>query len=310
MARYARLTTVSWTPEKEAEGVEQQASNRRQAVKMIDRAARDGSDLVCMPEIFAQRHLTGDDDWGEWAEPIPGPTTDAVGEACRRNNCYAAATTIEERDGRLYNAAALIDRTGDVAGVYHKMRPTRGELDRGITPGSDAPAFEADFGRVGFAICFDMNYPEVGQRLHENGARCVCWPSMYGAGRQLEWWAMEFGFYVVSSWRGQINSIIDMTGAPLARTGYQYPIASADVNFDRESFHHNRNMKQWDAIRDGYEAGVALNITHPEGKFTLASEMDDVTIEDIVEEFGLETWREYRRDALDRILDATPEAEA
>ena len=306
MARYARLTTVSWSPQKEGEDAEQQASNRRQAVEMIDRAAQDGSDLVCMPEIFAQRHLTSDD-YERWSEPIPGPTTGAVGEACRRNDCYAIATTIEQKDGRLYNAAALLDRAGEVVGVYHKMRPTQGELEKGITPGIDAPAFETDFGRVGIAICFDMNFPEVGRRLHENGARCVCWPSMYDAGRQLEHWAEQFGFYVVSSWGGQVNSIIDMTATPLVRTGYQYPIASADVNFDRECFHQDRNMKHWDAIRAKYGRGVSLNIPHPEGKFTLSSEMEDVTIEDIAEEFGLETWREYRRESLDSILAATPE---
>ncbi|MFW6156844.1 MAG: carbon-nitrogen hydrolase family protein [Armatimonadota bacterium] len=305
MARYARLTTVSWSPGKEAEGAEQQESNRRQAGEMIDRAARDGSDLVCMPEIFAQRHLPRGE-YPDRAEPIPGPTTDAVGEACRRNDCYSVACTLEERDGRVYNAAALIDRKGEVVGVYHKMRPTRGELDLGITPGSDAPAFETDFARVGFAICFDMNFPEVAQRLQENGARCVCWPSMYDAGRQLQFWAEEFGFYLMGSWGGQVNSIVDMTGRVLAQTGYQYPIASVDVNMDRECFHQDENRRHWDAIREKYGRGVSLNIPHPEGKFTLASEMDDVSIEDITEEFGLETWRDYRRDALDRILAATP----
>ena len=310
MARYARLTTVSWSPKKEAEGAEQQASNRRQAVEMIDRAAKDGSDLGCMPEIFAQRHLTSGDNWGDWAEPIPGPTTDAVGEACRRNNCYAVATTVEEHGGRLYNSAALVDRQGEVAGVYHKMRPTRGELDFGITPGSDAPVLATDFGPVGFAICVDMNFPEVGQRLHENGARCVLWPSMYEAGTQLEFWAEQFGFYVVSSWGGHVNSIIAMAGTPIVRTGYQYPIASADVNFDRECFHQDENRKQWEAIRAKYGRGVTLNIPHAEGKFTLGSEMADVTIERIAEEFGLETWRHYRRDSLDRILAATPSEQA
>lgn len=305
MARYARLTTVSWSPQKEAEGAEQLASNRRQAAEMIDRAALDGSDLVCMPEIFAQRHFSFPES-AEHAEPIPGPTTDAVGEACRRNDCYSVATTIEERDGRLYNSAALIDRRGEVVGVYHKMRPTRGELEAGIAPGSDAPAFETDVGPVGFAICFDMNFPEVGQRLHENGARVVCWPSMYQAGWQLNFWAQEFGFYLLSSWGGQVNEIIDMTGRSLAKTGYQYPIASADVNLDRECFHQDQNREKWDAIREKYGRGVALEIIHPEGKFTLASEMEDTSIEDIIEEFELETWRAYRRDALDKILAATP----
>ncbi len=54
---------------------------------------------------------------------------------------------------------------------------------------------------------------------------------------------------------------------------------------------------------------ISLNIPHPEGKFTLASEMDDVSIEDVTEEFSLETWREYRRDSLERIRAARPDPE-
>ena len=290
MARLARLTTVSWSPRLEEDDI--LGGNRRQACEMIDRAAQDGSDLICMPEIFAQRHFPFEEAV-EHAEPVPGPTTEAIGEACRRNNCYAIATTVEEDGGKLYNTAALVGRDGELVGKYRKMRPTIGEIEAGVTPGTETPVFETDFGRVGMAICFDMNFLDVGQGLYENEAQVICWPSMYQAGRQLQFWALQFGCYVVSSWGGQLNWVVDMTGEVLATTGYQYPIITVEVNFDREVLHQDQNREKWDAIREKYGAGVEIRIAHPEGIFTLASNMDDVTVPDIIEEFELETRRDY-----------------
>jgi len=290
MARFARLTTVSWSPRPEPDDL--LGGNRRQACEMIDRAARDGSDLICMPEIFAQRGMPFEEGVS-FAEPVPGPTTELVGEAARRNRCYVIATMIESEGDTLYNTAALLGRDGEFVGKYRKVHPTIGEIEAGVTPGTETPVFETDFGRVGMAICFDMNFLDVGQGLYDNQVQVICWPSMYQAGRQLQFWALQFGCYVVSSWGGQLNWIVDMTGEVLATTGYQYPIVTAEVNFDREVLHQDGNREQWDAIREKYGKGVDIRIAHPEGIFTLASSMEDVTAQEIIEEFGLETLRDY-----------------
>ena len=290
MARFARLTTVSWSPRPEEDDL--LGGNRRQACEMIDRAAQDGPDLICMPEIFAQRGMSFEEAVPH-AEPVPGPTTEVVGEAARRNNCYVIATMIENEGDRTYNTAALLGRDGELVGKYHKVRPTIGEIEAGVTPGAETPVFGTDFGRVGMAICYDMNFLEVGQGLCDNEVQVICWPSMYQAGRQLQFWALQFGCYVMSSWGGQLNWIVDMTGEVLATTGYQYPIVTAKVNFDREVLHQDQNREKWDAIRDKYGEGVDIRIAHPEGIFTLASNMEDVTAQDIIEEFELETRRDY-----------------
>ena len=92
----------------------------------------------------------------------------------------------ERAGGRVYNAAVLIDRKGKVAGVYRKMFPTPGEIEDGITPGTEAPVFETDFGRVGMAICWDLHFPrEVCWPMAERGVQLICWPSMYAGGFQL-----------------------------------------------------------------------------------------------------------------------------
>ena len=259
---------------------------------MIDRAAQDGADLICMPEIFAMRHLSTEQAV-EQAEPIPGTTTDAIGDAARRNGCYAIATTVEEHRGRAYNTSALIDRAGEVVGVYRKMFPTIGEMEAGITPGTEAPVFEADFGRVGMAICWDLHFLELGRGLAERGAQVICWSSMYQGGFQLKVWAYLFGCYMMSSWGGNISEIVDMNGYTLAATNYGYPIASADVNFDREVFVRCTNLEKMNAVREKYGAGIDLELMHAQGTLTIASKMADVTVAHIAEEFELDTRRDY-----------------
>jgi hypothetical protein len=134
-------------------------------------------------------------------------------------------------------------------------------------------------------------------------------------GQRLMHWARDFGFYILSSC-GRRSYIVDMSGSRyLAETGQQIdevrtgmvpPIASAVVNMDREFFHLDGNNARLKACVEKYGMGVEWEICRPEAHFTLASNMDDVTIEDIVEEFEMEPWRDYlararriRRETLD-----------
>ena len=175
-------------------------------------------------------------------------------------------------------------------------------MEWGILPGTEAPAIATDFGKIGGAICFDMKYVEVGQRLADSGVRLVTFCSMFIAGQRLWHWARDFGFYVVSSCPAR-SYIVDMAGARcLAETGYEIaevasgtvpPLASAVINMDREFFHLDYNIPRFKACVEKYGAGVEWEICRPEAHFTLASTMPDRTIEDLIKEFEFETWRAY-----------------
>lgn len=307
MPRHARLTTVSWGPASPAEGTDPVESNVSQAIETIDMAAQDGGDLICLSEAFAHRHMPKPEAL-ERAEPVPGPITGRIGEAARRHDCYVVAGMYERAGGRVYNAAVLIDRKGKVAGVYRKMFPTPGEIEDGITPGTEAPVFETDFGRVGMAICWDLHFPrEVCWPMAERGVQLICWPSMYAGGFQLRMWAYLSGAYVISAWPGQVCEIVDMNGYPLATTNYGYPIASADVNFEREVFLRCTGRAKWHEIRERYGDRITMELMHAQGTFSIASEDDELTVAEIAEEFGLDRrvpyyamCRQMRKDALGR----------
>ena len=305
MAQYARLTTCAWGPAR-TDG-DPVAGNMRQALGMIDRAACDGGDIICLSELFAHRHLPKEEQLAR-AESIPGPITDAIGERARKHRCYITACLYERYRGRIYNSVALLGRGGDVAGVYRKVHPTPEAVATGTTPGTETPVFETDFGRVGFAICWDLHFLDVLQGMAAQDVQLIVWPSMYQGGFQLRMWAYLAGAYVVSSWPGSICEIIDMNAYPLASTNYGCPIASTDANFDRQVFLRCTARDKWAAIREKYGKGIDMELMHAQGTFSVASKMDDVSAADIGREFGLATRREYYADCLRQREEALGEA--
>ena len=298
MARNVRVSTIAYQPVEA--GDNWIGRTRDKIASLLEEAARAKPDLVALPEFCNALGLSMEQAIAD-AEAIPGPTSEVVSEIAAKHRMYVVLP-IPERDGeKLYNTCALIDREGKVIGKYHKYQPTIGEMEAGILPGEEAPAFETDFGKVGCAICFDLKFVEVGQLLAANRARLVVFASMFIGGQRLEHWARDWGCYVVSSCPAR-SYIVDMSGRYLAETGREInqvasglvpPIASAVINMDRCFFHLDGNQNKFPDILRKYGPGVEIVIDYPEAHFTLASNMEAVTVEDLIEEFELEPWLDY-----------------
>jgi len=303
MARPVRISTIAFKPVEFGEGYSERT--RDEMARNLELAAQAKPDLVAFTEfcnVLGVNLGKHGEHLPKWAETIPGPTTDRMAEIAAKHKMYVVVPIPEIDGDTFYNTAAFIDRDGNLIGKYHKNQPTIGEMEWGIRPGTEAPAFDTDFGKVGAAICFDLKYVEVGQRLAANGARLVVFASMFIGGQRLLHWARDFGFYILSSCTAR-SYIVDMSGNRfLADTGQNIsevasrtvpPIASAVINMDRELFHLDFNIPRLKACVEKYGAGVEWEICRPEAHFTLASTMQDKTIEDLIEEFEFETWRQY-----------------
>jgi len=95
---------------------------------------------------------------------------------------YLVFCFTEKRRGKLHNAAALIARSGDVVGVYHKTHLQNHDLK--YDAGQGLPVFETDFGTVGIIICADRRWPETVRTLRLKGAQVVLNPT-YGMHHDL-----------------------------------------------------------------------------------------------------------------------------
>jgi predicted amidohydrolase len=139
--------------------------------------ARHGARLTIFPECA----LTGYcyDSKAEArpnAEPIPGPSTRALADDCRRLGVWAVAGMLESSGEDLFNACALIGPDGTVQS-YRKVHLPHLGVDRFTTPG-DRPFAVHDLGglKIGINICYDGSFPEAARCLMLLGADLIVRP--------------------------------------------------------------------------------------------------------------------------------------
>lgn len=256
-----------------------------QTMLRLEQASCRNPDIVCLPEIFPAND----------PESVPGPITEHLAQWAKEHNCYAICP-LKVKDGELiYNSAVVIDRTGKIIGRYDKIHITEGGLKGGTTPGleTDPAVFETDFGTIGIQICFDVNWPKIWERLKEKGADIVFWPSAYPALRQLATHAWTNEYYVVSSTMGSVSAIFDISGDIIDRSGKYCQWAEAVLPMSKRLFEVDYHIKKMREVEQKYGSRIELKWHHEEGWFTLASLVPDLTVEDIMEEFGLVPLKPY-----------------
>lgn len=143
-----------------------------------------GAELVVLPES-ATTGFTPDcttEELWDLVSPVPGPVTEPVQAVARDLGVYVVLGTYERgpERGVVYNSSVLIDRSGEVIGVYRKTHPFCTEhVDGGgwVTPGDTVTVCDTDLGRIGMIICFDGDYPELSRIQAVQGAEVIVRPS-------------------------------------------------------------------------------------------------------------------------------------
>jgi predicted amidohydrolase len=297
MAHPVRVAAVSFVPPFH--------DHRRHGVKLdafhdhLTKVAREKPDFVCFPEVCAC--IGGGLPKGIESAPELEPFVEAVGKLAREFNTALVVPFLERHLGQVYNSVPVVGRNGKLALVYRKNYPTIGEMEAGVAPGWEVPVAECDGVRVGAAVCYDANFPQVAAELERQRARLVFWPSMFWGGQLLQHWALRYGFYIAAAY-GAESAVIDMSGRYLVKQGLETsqvrggrlpPWAVADINADRELFHLDYNQDKFPAIRAKYGPDADIEVHQPEAYFLLASRRPNLSVEQIAREFGLETLRDY-----------------
>ena len=161
--------------------------NLKKAVARIGEARKKGADVVCLPELYRSPYFCQKEDARlfDLAEPVPGPSTEALGRAAREAGVVVVAPIFEKRALGLYhNTAAIIDTNGEVAGLYRKMHipddPAFYEKFY-FTPGDlGFRAIDTAKGKIGTLICWDQWYPEGARLTALQGAAVLFYPTAIG----------------------------------------------------------------------------------------------------------------------------------
>ncbi len=163
------------------------AANLAAAIERIRQAAAGGAQIVCLPELFLSPYFCQREDHAffEWAEAVPGPTTDALGPVARELGVVIVASLFERRAaGLFHNTAAVIDADGEYLGKYRKMHIPDDPLYYEkfyFTPGDlGFRAFATRYGRIGVLVCWDQWYPEAARLTALSGADILLYPTAIG----------------------------------------------------------------------------------------------------------------------------------
>jgi predicted amidohydrolase len=262
------------------------------ALEWIDRAALDKPDIICLPETFTG-FPSVKEELVKTAEHVPGPTTNALAEKARQYSTYIVCPILERDGNRIFNSAILIDRSGNVIGKYHKIHPTIGEIELGVTPGREVKVFETEFGRIGFAICFDLNFRDVMDGLFERNTELVFFPSAYRGGLQLSIWAFNIHAYIVSATGGEQSAIVNPLGRVLAQSFVYGRIITKTINLDYSVLHIDYNFEKLDSVKKKYGPDVEFEFAAPEAVLLLTSHHPTASAKSIISEFGLEDRDQY-----------------
>lgn len=218
--------------------------NLAAAVANIEEAVRRGAKIVCLPELFRSQYFcqTEDPALCDLAEPVPGPSTEALGQVAGQLNVVLIVPVFERRTAGLYhNSVVVIDSDGSMAGFYRKMHipddPAYYEKFY-FTPGDRGfQAIQTSAGKIGTLICWDQWYPEAARLTTLQGAEMLFYPTAIG------WHPSEKareGESQRSAWQTIQRSHAIANGvfvAAVNRVGYEKPNAGGDgIEFWGSSF--------------------------------------------------------------------------
>jgi len=256
-------------------------------------------DIICLPEVFLYSNIPERPPLDQSAEKPVGEIIRPFAEFARNHQCYVICSTYTEEQGRYYNAAVLLDRSGKSVGEYRKMFPTEGEMKRGITPGPlDPPVFETDFGRIGMQICFDSQWIDGWNKLYESGAEIVFWPSAYAGGSKLNSFATLFSYHVVTSTRKDFSRIIDPTGREIAASGRWEPNwTCAPVNLEKVAIPTWPYYVDFKKMETRYGRDIRITTLHDDEVSIIESLSADLKVSDILAAFQIKPRKEYLESA-------------
>jgi N-carbamoylputrescine amidase len=249
----------------------------------IREAAGQGAQIICTQELFRSQYFCREEkhELFALAEPIPGPSTGALGRLAGELGVIIVASLFERRAAGLYhNTAAVIGTDGQILGLYRKMHIPDDPLyfeKFYFTPGDlGFSNFDTPFGRVGVLVCWDQWYPEAARLSSLAGANILFYPTAIGwhpsekeqyGKAQLDAWqtiqrghAIANGIYVAAvnrvGFEGPPDKGLEFWGSSFVSDPFGQVIAQASTNKEETLIvecdpHRMEEVRQnWPFLRD------------------------------------------------------------
>lgn len=223
--------------------------NLDKAINMIEKAVKEGANIICTQELFLTPYFCQIEDWEYFklAEVINenSKTIKELSRLAKSSNVVIIASLFEKRaDGIYHNTAVVIDSDGKLLGKYRKMHiPDDPHFYEKFyfTPGDlGYKVFNTMYGKIGVLICWDQWYPEAARLTAMKGAKIIFYPTAIG---WLPSEKEEYGNSQYNAWETIQKSHAVANGCYIAsvnRVGFEpSPDGKEGINFWGQSFVSN-----------------------------------------------------------------------
>ena len=272
------------------------------AAQWLELASSQGADLAVFPETINLYHRAHDsapleeralDNWEQ--------ATESLREIAAQSRISLVLPLLVRDNGVLANRFYVLAKDGSLLGYYQKLILAPGERDCGVKPGSPAP-IQWEGLTMGGAICIDIYYPQkVFDPQIEAGADFFVVPSLTPAGSFLDSSAVLYGVPIVLAY-APWSRILDRDGTELVSGGYRWetlsmgfgsPVLQATINFDAVTLFADHNQAKMLDVQKHYGRKVRIRFDQSNCVFTLESRSADLSVSEVMQEFGLLSRRDY-----------------
>jgi omega-amidase len=220
--------------------------NYANAEKLIIEAARRGSQLVVLPELWSSGYAL--DNAKELASVLNSGTFNQLAGLATQNKISIVGSILEKRGVEVANSAAFFAPNGRMMGVYRKIHLFRlMDEDKWLQPGSAPLSIDLPWGNTGIAICYDLRFPELFRHYAVEGAKIIIIPAEWPIQRVEHWRALlvaraiENQCYMVacnavgetgSTTFGGHSMIVDPWGKIIVEGGESPMLLTAQIEMD------------------------------------------------------------------------------
>ncbi len=301
MARYLTITCMAQPPfpahpnETPEEALPRVISAWRERLDLV---LPDRPDVIVLPEYCDLPSREKSPGWlREYYSGRGAQVRDALADIAARHRCHIAYTAVRRarEDGSFRNTLELIDRQGRTAGVYHKNFLIHPEREEGnLSDGGSADLIVADFGTVGCAVCFDLNFDELRARYAASRPDLILFSSLYHGGLMQQYWAYSCRAHFAAAIGGTPPSaVLSPVGQILAESTNYQPFVTQTVNLDCAVVHLDHNTEKLARLKAAHGPAVRIQDPGRLGSVLLSSESADFSAGDLLEEFQIERLDDY-----------------
>lgn len=268
---------------------------------MLANVLPDKPDLIVLPEYCDVYPDITKEDRRAYYRVRGNQIRDFIADAARKNHCYIAYSSVRDMDDGTYrNSTQIIDRQGNVIGMYNKNHAVASEtvIDQ-ILCGKDAPLIQCDFGTIACLICFDMNFDDMMEKYRQNRADIILFSSMYHGGLMQNYWAYACQSHFAGACVGLPCTILSPLGEIIGESSVHVPYVTSSINLDCKVIHIDENMEKLHAAKEKYGDKIYISVPGLANLLILYSQTDEFTVDKVIDEFRIETWDHYYQRSLD-----------